>query len=334
MKRIIFHIGTHKTATTTIQATLSASRARLQAEGIFYPPTDQGDHPHPNRHLGLFRALEAGEDALNAERDRLLEQFEASGCDTLLLSDEHLSSVTLVKQRQMAGFGAGYQVEVVCLLRRQDQFLEAMWNQLVKRGKALATIDRYYARKVAQRMVRYDRILDVWAEFAKVSALSFDAAKEEGVMQAFCRLAGLPALEAEKTRNVSPSANCALTLMQASLSKAEMEPGRIMQAFGEDKSRHVLGRHLRQQILADMSACNQHLDQKYGVRFSADLPDEQDAPLDHPDPAAVAQAMAWLSMNPIVKSPRKAAKGRKKQGARKGGKRPGRKPAARAGSGD
>lgn len=37
MTKVILHVGTHKTGTTSIQAALAASRPALQAAGILYP---------------------------------------------------------------------------------------------------------------------------------------------------------------------------------------------------------------------------------------------------------------------------------------------------------
>ncbi|MEI6505200.1 MAG: hypothetical protein WCO90_04885, partial [Planctomycetota bacterium] len=37
--RFVFHVGPHKTGTTSVQVTLHANRDRLLRDGVLYPPT-------------------------------------------------------------------------------------------------------------------------------------------------------------------------------------------------------------------------------------------------------------------------------------------------------
>jgi len=68
-----------------------------------------------------------------------------------------------------------------------------------------------------------------------------------------------------------------------------------MRAFQGDSSKHLLGHRLRREILDEVADSNQRLEAKYGIRFEAGLPDEQEQPVTRPDPQAIAQAIAWLS---------------------------------------
>jgi len=295
MKRIIFHIGTHKTATTTIQRTLSRNRETLRRQGVLYPILDRSFAPHPDKHLGLFKALLDVEAAVLAERDLLLESFENSGCETLLLSEEHLSWMDPENLRPLEHFAADYRVEAVCLLRRQDIFLESMWNQITKGGENSQSIETYCRRTRIRRRILYDQMLDGWDRFSDVTALSFDAAKAQGVMSAFCQATGLPALPETRSMNVSPSVNCALALVEIARAGLEVDRKQLMRAFQGDSSKHLLGHRLRREILDEVADSNQRLEAKYGIRFEAGLPDEQEQPVTRPDPQAIAQAIAWLS---------------------------------------
>lgn len=308
MKRIIFHIGTHKTATTTIQKTLAENREALRAQGVLYPIMEQSFAPHPSKHQGLFRALWEGEKAVLAERDLLFEEFESSGCETLLLSEEHLSWMNPKNLRLLEHFSGDYRVEAVCLLRRQDIFLESMWNQIVKGGECAENIEAYCRRHRVRRGIHYDQMMDVWSHFSEVTAVSFDAAKARGVMQAFCQTTGLPVLQQTTTQNVSPSANCALALMEINRAGLAVNKLQLIRAFQGDSSKHVMGRRLRREILDEMADSNRRLEAQYGIRFETDLPDEPEQPMTSPDPQAVARAMAWLS----VKEERKKEHGKSK----------------------
>jgi hypothetical protein len=295
MKRIIFHIGTHKTATTTIQQTLAENCGMLRTHGVLYPMVAGSISPHRRKQFGLSRALKAGDEAVLAERDLLLEEFETSGCETLLLSDEHLSWMNPKFLRRVEWFSGVHQVETICLLRRQDIFLESMWSQLVKGDKKYCeNIESYYRRERVRRNLLYDQMLDIWSSFSKVTAVSFEAAKAEGVMRAFSRISGLPFLQERRSYNISPSASCALTLMEINRAELPKDTQQLMHAFQGDTSRHVLGRRLRREILDEVAESNQRLNANYNVHFDAVLPNENEYPVLTPDRQALKQAMVWL----------------------------------------
>ena len=46
MARVVLHIGTHKTATTTLQDTLATNRALLAEQGIVYPSIGRATGHH------------------------------------------------------------------------------------------------------------------------------------------------------------------------------------------------------------------------------------------------------------------------------------------------
>ncbi len=86
--RVVFHVGPHKTGTTSVQEALHAHRDRLVAGGVFYPPSLAGAE-HPTSHAALTRLLATHQDAAflewlaGASRDA-----ERQGCDTVLISSE------------------------------------------------------------------------------------------------------------------------------------------------------------------------------------------------------------------------------------------------------
>jgi hypothetical protein len=57
MSRIILHVGTHKTATTTLQRHLARNREALAARGIWYPDYGLIGHGAHYAHLGIVNAL-------------------------------------------------------------------------------------------------------------------------------------------------------------------------------------------------------------------------------------------------------------------------------------
>ncbi|MEM8854340.1 MAG: hypothetical protein AAGD34_11620 [Pseudomonadota bacterium] len=88
------HAGTNKTGTTSIQASLEASRPWLAKNGILYPGTTLNHHH-------LARAAEAGEEAMTAAVDALDHAAKGNGrATTTIISTERLQSITLEMKRR------------------------------------------------------------------------------------------------------------------------------------------------------------------------------------------------------------------------------------------
>lgn len=160
--KVLLHIGSEKTGTTSIQHWAAANRAPLAARGILYPaapgecPTPR---PEPN-HVGL--ALAVSERARRPDlldmlglpdaaaaaafgvrlEQRLAQEIAASGCGTLLLSNEHLSS-RLQEEAEVAALralveraaGAAVEWRVVLYHRRQDEMIGSIYAMLVLHGR-------------------------------------------------------------------------------------------------------------------------------------------------------------------------------------------------------
>ena len=129
MKSIVVHAGLPKTGTSAVQAFLSTNVDRLARAGIFYPrhPVDKnsisagnaGSLMERSGHLFVTspRAIEA-----------TLEEFEASGCHTLLLSSEAF----LPELPDIAEL-LPPETRFVLYVRDPLAFLESDYNQRIKR---------------------------------------------------------------------------------------------------------------------------------------------------------------------------------------------------------
>ena len=56
VKRILLHIGTHKTGTSALQRVFQSERATLAASGICYPSTNREPFAHLPKHSSLHAA--------------------------------------------------------------------------------------------------------------------------------------------------------------------------------------------------------------------------------------------------------------------------------------
>lgn len=136
MARVILHIGTHKTATTTIQNTFAANRALLARHGVIYPDLGRaaGQHGLVMHWLPLptVFALPGGAAAGWARVAALAREG-----GTVFLSSEEFSRgqplprVDLAELRRLlAGFEG---VEVLCTLRDQLSYLQSIYLEVSKK---------------------------------------------------------------------------------------------------------------------------------------------------------------------------------------------------------
>lgn len=134
MARIILHIGTHKTATTTIQDTLAANRDALAGHGIVYPRIGRtaGHHTLATRWIELPKVFYEPTSAADLWRDLARH---AEGDATVIVSSEELSrwrpqAVDFAELRGM--LDAFEERTVVCTLRNQLAYLQSIYLQVTR----------------------------------------------------------------------------------------------------------------------------------------------------------------------------------------------------------
>ncbi|MBN2630417.1 MAG: hypothetical protein JXR75_07745 [Rhodobacteraceae bacterium] len=136
MARVVLHIGTHKTATTTIQDMFAHNAALLAEHGLIYPMLGPATGHH-----GLVMDWNPLPDiyALPGGATAALAQISAeysSGDKTVFLSSEEFSRLNrgmkidfVAVRKALAGFD---QIEVVCVLREQWQFIQSIYLEIAK----------------------------------------------------------------------------------------------------------------------------------------------------------------------------------------------------------
>lgn len=289
--RLVLHVGTHKTGTSALQAALDGARAPLLHDhGVLYADTGRPPWPDLPKHCSVYQAAAHGDTAAQArERELLLSEFEASRATTLLLSEEGLSEPDDKVLRFFEPLAARFDIEVLCFLRRQDLFVEALFNQFVRESarresRPILT----FARAPATRArLDYHALLSRWATLgARVQALDFDgpAVRGPGLMAAFESALGLSAIGLPDQRaNPSPDMRLALLLNRMNRLRVPYELTPLLHATrsltqsGLPAMRHLLGGDERRRLLAEFDASNERLAADFGVRFSAELPANEPA---------------------------------------------------------
>ena len=297
-KKLVLHIGTHKTGTSTIQALLGDNRKLLLESGILYPSTDRGPNPKLQKHTSLFLSVCQGAGKFSQEYSLIMREFDQSNCSVMVLSAEGFSSPQF-KQRNfhlLKKFSEYFDIKVVCFVRRQDYFMESLWNQNCKNGQQLSHIVDFLKNgKNSQRQL-YLNSLNFYSEFCDVRVINFDLAVKDGLEKTFAEISGIPIPTSKRPRNVSPGSSCALTMAAMTKLGLEFNTMSIIEAFKKDKSKFVLGSKLRKKLLDEMYVHNTRLASGYGIIFSDFLPDEGPDPVLEPDQSHVIAALSNLSM--------------------------------------
>ncbi len=166
MGRLILHIGTHKTATTTIQDTFYANSQKLGDLGLIYPVfgAHSGHHCLVTdwRSRPAAYAIDGGPvEGLATVADR-----HASDDRTVFLSSEEFSRPAALSDlgRVRDALAAFDSVEVVCVLRAQWQFVQSVYAEVSKTRlppRPPAMVETAIADGQADGLwVDYTRILD------------------------------------------------------------------------------------------------------------------------------------------------------------------------------
>jgi hypothetical protein len=124
-KTLYLHIGSHRTATTSIQQFMNKNFDTLIEEGYIYP------YGMP-RHLRLMNALFSGNQSVADAAADLTRRANSKAGDvnTIVLSDEDVS--TRPDLSLLAQFQDHFDVKVVYSMRRQDLWLESWYFQNIK----------------------------------------------------------------------------------------------------------------------------------------------------------------------------------------------------------
>lgn len=154
--RLILHLGTQKTGTTTIQGFLKNSGTALQEAGVHYLKTGRTHIAH-NAMIPMIRKGRGPKVAR-----RLIAEMDRNQDKTCVISSE------MFFRKDIADYFAARFPEdllkatrVVVYLRRQDKYAEAMWKQRVKNGRYTGSPQDYVA---SDNTLNFLPILDHFAE--------------------------------------------------------------------------------------------------------------------------------------------------------------------------
>jgi len=203
-KRLVLHLGLHKTGTTYVQHHLTGHREALLERGVLMPRTGFEDVESPTRagatpgHQGLVRALHK-----NAPEpwQELHREVRESGADTVVLTCENMGFPTQADREtkigKLAALLHGFeQIDLIAMGRQADRQIEAYYRERLANG--LRNTDEGLAGFVADHGVNLCNYRAMFEPFeqqmqARLCLGDFDAlAKDERLWPGFMQLAGLP----------------------------------------------------------------------------------------------------------------------------------------------
>jgi len=210
MRKLILHIGTHKTGTTSIQKALAVNREWLRERGLIYPaggPFYSNRMPHHEWSHGL-----TGTDRRELERSASFIDHAASlgkDDDTLLISAEpiyrHIDGADMFDFSDVGDYWdrrkryvqtvatvlAGFDVRVIVWFREKVDFARSLFAELIRREKWNGSFDQFL--EAFSVWFEYERHLELFCQaFPTVDVHSYEIASEAGLVRYFFETIGVP----------------------------------------------------------------------------------------------------------------------------------------------
>lgn len=235
MKKIILHIGVHKTGTTSLQRTLSARKRELLDYGICYPGYELIDQARHYCHHDLARALGATSDAKfdeSSARDFFRNLRKCPGNICLLSSeifyrlhihDEPMRVAFIEKVRSAAALSE-LPVKLVMTLREQASFADSLYREHIKQTKYVERLPQFLDRFAP--WFDFEHQINLWtAAFPDLQVLLYHEFQHETMVVDFLgKVTGEPVPIAASTIS-NPSLDYDWTLVKRALNESSIGRG-------------------------------------------------------------------------------------------------------------
>lgn len=190
--KIMIHIGTHKTGSSSIQFFCAKNRDRLREHRIYYAINENKSGKNANFLGGSI--FKGKYEAVREFIDTAVDEATRLGLDRILTSGETMYAMNTFYPdlggvsgdeywdreagcvSRLAAMLKPHDVKIVCYLRRQDLFAEAMYSEMVRNANGYAgSVDDFLDETAC--LFDYYRHLDIWARFfgdAAIRVRAFD----------------------------------------------------------------------------------------------------------------------------------------------------------------
>ncbi len=231
--RLVLHVGVTKTGSTYLQNLMEANRPELLRRGVWYPEVGlywQG--PRPEKQAGHSRFNDAAVGGGSDLRRHLRAGVRILGdrLHTIILSSE--AFFLHEKSHRIPGYLSDFDCEIVIYLRRQDEWANSQYCELVAGGavdRVSVPIDEWLRLDEVRARMDYRNALARFASAVpreKITVRVFDrlAMKGGDLVEDFADAAGIPEL-LDLERPEKSQANMAI------FNSAHIEKLRTLNAF-------------------------------------------------------------------------------------------------------
>ena len=173
MKSLYIHIGTGKTGTSALQAFLKKNQEALKINDFCYAQSGLIGDSH---HRACFN-FARNEPNRKAETLRILSQLKAEiekgSLNNYIISSENFPGLTseeiqLIKET----LGDEISIKFIVYIRRQDQYVESWYSQVIKTGEDPGSIQNLYNLLKQEGFLSYLELVSKWERvFGQNSAI-------------------------------------------------------------------------------------------------------------------------------------------------------------------
>jgi len=162
MKKVILHIGRHKSGTSSLQNFLVRNRLLLEQYDYLYPQTGISSVAHHEIALAFSHKNILKQGAAAILESELIKAFRTELATTtatsIIVSSEQF---TACNPKHMEELFTGYDVEVVIYLRDQLSYLASAYAQIVHADTITENIEDYYDTFLS-RNIDYWKFIKRW----------------------------------------------------------------------------------------------------------------------------------------------------------------------------
>jgi len=255
-------------------------------------------------------------DEVSRNIEEVVDEVFSSNCNNALISSEYFPGVTRseIENIYFSKLSSRVNVKIIAYLRRQDEYLESWFAQLVKTTKPDADIYNLMSELRRSKLLDHDHLLGKWAEFfgkGSILARPYERRqfKRENLLYDFLSIFGIEQFERfsfeEKDANVSLSRDQIVLIKafyNAGLERFVDDVVRKPFDFDTSSSRYFLSPSEREALIEEFSASNEAVAREYlkredGRLFCDPLPSVSDkgwTTAEHPAPEYLLRTFTHL----------------------------------------
>ena len=301
-RKLYFHIGVHRTGTTTIQHLLHNNSEQLHAQGYRFA---FGMEHHTKLGWKISRGQLSPEKFIND----LIADADQTQCQSMVISGEDFCTIKNVKP--LKPLSEHFDVRIICYLRRQDLWLESWYNQHIRwpwnKEFSVLSAEQFYARRHYFHWIDYEKTLERWSRAFGMERMILRVFEPQqmaiSLENDFCQICGIKFTDLtlpnpHVNASIKPEALEFLRHLKLfnkqGANRYALVSGvtRAYQQAELDTVKHIFSGQRRLAILKEFESSNMQVAQRYLVREDGKLFLE---PLPINDPEAPALGLPQVS---------------------------------------